>query len=191
MTDDALKTLWTTGDLAEREPARAVVERVLAEERAARGKEWSARLAGALTTLLLPVLLWSASHGVDARVRAGYALMAVGYAFALSTTWTYANWERQQLPGPVDARSQLSTLALALSRQAHLFRTAPLWCAPIFLGGLLIGTWVYTERTRAGAYVLWATVAALWFLMFLNSSAKSTALELRRAHVEQILNDLA
>ena len=87
-----------------------------------------------------------------------YALMAAGTAVLVFAEWMYLDWSRQALPGPADARSQLHRTAVLLSREAWLVRTAPLWCAPIFIGTALIGAWVYREVGHAAGYLLWATV---------------------------------
>ena len=58
-------------------------------------------------------------------------------------------------------------------------RTAPLCCAPIFIGTALVATWVYQQRSAAEAYVLWALVAAAWLIVSVSgiSSARSSTNE--------------
>ena len=102
----------------------------------------------------------------------------------------YLAWSRQALPGPADARSQLQKTAFLLSRQANLIRTAPLWCAPVFIGTALIGLWLYQQRSHAEGYLLWAAVGAAWVIGSVGGIDKGTTLDERRARMEQLLSDL-
>jgi hypothetical protein len=134
--------------------------------------------------------VWCAAFGATPLVRGGYALMAVGTAMMIFAEWVFLAWSRQALPGPLDTRSQLQKTGLLLSRRAHLLTTAPLWCAPIFVGTALIGLWVYQERTQAGAYLLWAFAGAAWFLSWLTGRSRGNRLRDRRSRLEGLLRDL-
>src|ERR1700730_2994349 len=131
MNDDALRAVWASSQPTTKQTLMTTMNAVLDEDRVAREKDRWVRLA-ALTAvaLLCPALLWFAAYGKTPLVRGGYALMAAGTAVVLFAEWMYLSWAQQALPGPADARSQLQKTALLLSRQASLFRTAPLWCAP-------------------------------------------------------------
>src|SRR5262245_14301324 len=192
MIDDALPLLWMSDEPISKETVRTAVQAALAEDRAARDKERSARAASiAAVALLCPVLLWSAAHGVTPLVRGGYGLMAVGTAIMLVAEWIYPAGSRAALPGPVDARSQLQRSAFLLSRQEHMMRTAPLWCAPIFLGAVFIGDWLFHERSHAGGYLLWAVVGAAFLAVTVGGRFKGKNLEEQRRRLEQLLGDLA
>ena len=116
--------------------------------------------------------------------------MAVGTAVLVSTELIYMAWSRQALPGPADARSHLQKTAFILARQGRLMRTAPLWCAPVFIGTALIGVWLFQERSPAAGYMLWATVGTGWCLVSVGCTATGTKLDQRRARIEQVLSDL-
>jgi len=164
---------------------------VLNEDRALRDKDRGTRIAAGLAlALLCPALLWCAAYGIAPLVRGGYALMAAGTAILVSTGWMYAAWSRQALPGPADARSQLQKGAFLLSRQANLMRTAPLCCAPIFMGTALIGTWIYQQRSATEGYLLWALVAAAWLIVSVGGISTGRKLDERRVRMERLLSDL-
>jgi hypothetical protein len=116
--------------------------------------------------------------------------MAAGTAILVSTWWIYASWSRQALPGPADARSQLQKSAFFLSRQASLMRTAPLCCAPIFIGTALISIWIYQQRSATGGYLLGAAVAAGWLVVSVNGVWTGRKLDQRRVRMEPVLSDL-
>ena len=69
-------------------------------------------------------------------------------------------------------------------------RTAPLWCAPIFIGTALIGAWVYREVGYAAGYLLWATVGTAWLVTFVTGIARGTRLNEQRIRMEQLMSDL-
>ena len=115
--------------------------------------------------------------------------MAVGTAVMLFAAWMHRAWSRQSLPGPTDARSHLQKAGFLIARQATLLKTAALWCAPIFFGALLIGAWVYQERSRSGGYVLWGTIVAGWLMCAVSGIAKAKKLDTWRSRMEQILGD--
>jgi hypothetical protein len=168
-----------------------VMDAVLNEDRAARDKERGVRIVtGLALALLCPALLWCAAYGITPLVRGGYALMAAGTAILVSTFWIYESWSRQALPGPADARSQLQKSAFLLSRQASLMRTAPLCCAPIFLGTALISAWIYQQRSTTGGYLLWAVVAAGWLVVSVSGISTGRKLDQRRARMERLLSEL-
>ena len=169
----------------------ATIDAVLDEDRDAREKDRLVRLA-ALTAmaLLCPALLWFAAYGKTPLVRGGYALMALGTSLILFAEWMHRTWSRQAWPGPADARSQLQKTALSLSRQASLFRTAALWCAPVFVGASLIGAWLYQERSSAEAYLLWASIGVGWLISAVTGLSKGKKLDSRQSRIEQVLSDL-
>ena len=167
------------------------LNRVLEEDRTAREKDrWGHLGAVSAVALLCPALLWFAAYGKDPLVRGGYALMAVGPAMMLFAEWLHRSWSRQALPGPADARSQLQKTALVLSRQASLFRTAPLWCAPIFVGATLVGEWIYQERSLGEGYLLWACIGTGWLISSVTGFSKGKKLDARRSRIELLLGDL-
>ena len=167
------------------------LDAVLGEDRAARENERRVRIASAVALgLLCPAALWCAAHGVTPLVRGAYALMGAGTAIAVCATWSYLIWSRQSRPGSADSRSQLQTTVLLLSRQANLLKAEALWCAPIFLSVVLIGMWIYQERSHAEAYLLWVITSAGWLVTSIGGFAKSRTLDERRSRMERILSDL-
>ena len=191
MSDDSLPSVWIADPPIQKNTVLMAMNAVLSEDRACREKERAIRVASVLAlALLCPALLWCAAYGTTPLVRGGYALMAAGTAVLVSTEWIYLAWSRQALPGPADARSQLQTTAFALARQARLMRTAPFWCAPIFIGTALIGVWLYQERSPAAGYVVWATVSTGWCMVSVGGTSTGTKLDQRRFRIEQLLSDL-
>jgi hypothetical protein len=191
MSEDSLRDTWMAGQPMDKAAIVKAMDAVLEETRTAHARErWTRRLAMLAFIVLCPVLLWCAAFGIAPIVRAGYALMAVGTAVMIFAEWMYFTWSRQALPGPVDVRSHLQKAGFLLSRQAHLLRTAPLWCAPIFVGTALIGTWAYQERTHAAGYVLWACVATAWILSWLGGRSRVARLLDRRSRLDRLLSDL-
>ena len=191
MNDDSLPAVWIADAPIQKNTVLMAMNAVLSEDRACRDKERAIRIASVLVlALLCPALLWCAAYGTTPLVRGGYALMAVGSAVLVSTEWIYLAWSRQALPGPADARSQLQETAFLLARQARLMRTAPLWCAPIFIGTALIGVWLYQERSPAAGYGLWATVSTGWCIVSVGGTSTGTKLDQRRFRIEQLLSDL-
>jgi hypothetical protein len=191
MNDDALRAVWTSSQLTNKQTLMTTMNAVLDEDRVAREKDRWVRLAALIAVALLcPALLWFAAYGRTPLVRGGYALMAVGTAVVLFAEWMYLTWSQQALPGPADARSQLQETALSLSRQASLFRTAPLWCAPVFTGAALIGAWVYQQGSLAEGYLLWASISAAWLTSAVIGFAKGKKLDERRSRIERLLSDL-
>lgn len=190
MTDDALRAAWI-GPETKKETPMTVMTAVLEEYESAQEKERRVALVSAIAeAFLFPALLWSAAFGKTPLVRGGYALMAVGTAVILFAAWMHRTWSRQALPGPADARSHVQKTGFLLARQATLLRTAPLWCAPVFIGGLLIGGWLYQERSHSGGYLLWGTIAAGWLMSAVSGISKAKRLDTLRSRMEQILSDL-
>ena len=193
MSDEApfLSAVWMSERPVAREHVAPTIEAVLARDRAAHERDRRVR-AGALLalTLLLPVLLWSAAHGVTPLVRGAYGLMAVGSAMIVAAEWVYLEWSRQALPGPADARSQLQLTAFMLMRQAMLLKTAPLWSAPVFIGAALIGLWLYQYRTHPAAFSLWIIIVAGWVATVLATRSTRARLDGRRHQMESLLNEL-
>jgi hypothetical protein len=191
MTDDALRAAWIGTQPANKETLMTAMNTVLDEYQSAEAKERRFRLASVLAeALLFPALLWCAAYGKTPLVRGGYALMAVGTATILFAVWMHRAWSRQALPGPTDARCQLQKTGFLLARQAHLSRMAPLWCAPVFIGGMLIGAWLFSERSHSGGYLLWVTIAAAWLMSAVGGVAKGKKLDTLRSRMEQVLSDL-
>jgi len=191
MNDEALRAAWTSTQSNDKETLMATLNAVLAEDRAAQEKNrWTSLAALSAMALLCPALLWCAAYGKTPLVRGGYALMAVGTFGLLLAEWTHRNWSRQALPGPNDTRSHLQRIALVLSRQAQLFRTAPLWCTPIFMGAALIGAWLFEEQSHNQGYFLWAALVAGWLMSAVAGFAKSRELDERRSRIEGVLSDL-
>jgi len=191
MIDDSLPVLWISDEPVSKETVRTAIDSALAEDRAARDKERSARAASiAAVALLCPVLLWSAAHGLTPLVRGGYALMSVGTAIMSAAEWIYLSWSRDALPGPADARSHLQKSAFVLARQAHMLRTAPFWCAPVFIGTALIAGWLFRERSQIGGCLLWAIVGAAWVATHLIGRSRYARLDEQRLRLERLLADL-
>ncbi|SRR5713226_7466674 len=191
MSHESLPAMWISDEPVSRDAVMTAMNAVLNEDRALRDKDRGTRIAAGLAlALLCPALLWCAAYGIAPLVRGGYALMAAGTAILVSTGWMYAAWSRQALPGPADARSQLQKGAFLLSRQANLMRTAPLCCAPIFMGTALIGTWIYQQRSATEGYLLWALVAAAWLIVSVGGISTGRKLDERRVRMERLLSDL-
>jgi hypothetical protein len=191
MSQDPLPAVWISDPPPGRDAVMTVMNAVLDEDRAAHAKDRGAAIAGGLAlALFCPALLWCAAYGIAPLVRGGYALMAVGTAILVSTGWMYSAWSRQALPGPADARSQLQKSAFLLSRQANLARTASLFCAPVFLGTALIGTWIYQQRSTVEGYLLWALIAAGWVVVSAGGISTGRKLDERRVRMERLLSDL-
>jgi hypothetical protein len=104
--------------------------------------------------------------------------------------WMYVTWSRQALPGASDARSQLQTTTLLLSRQAGLFKVGALWCAPIFVGVALIALWIYQERSHAEGIALWAITGIGWLTAAVGGVAKGQQIAERHSRMEQLLGDM-
>jgi hypothetical protein len=116
--------------------------------------------------------------------------MAAGVAIMITAEWMYLAWSRDALPGPVDARSQLQRSAFLLDRQAHLLRTSPIWSAPVFVGGLLVVTWVFRERSHPEACLLWLAVAGAWLGAGFPARSKWAKLDAQRKRLERFLEEL-
>lgn len=191
MMNDSLPVLWMSDEPIRHDTITTAVQHALEEDRAAREKERSVRAASfAVVALLCPVLAWSAAHGVTPLVRFGFLLMALGVAIMLTAEWMYLAWSRAALPGPVDARSHLQRSAFLLDRQAHLLRTAPIWSAPVFVGALLVVTWVFRERSHTEGCLLWLIVAVAWLGAGFPARLKWAKLDAQRRRIERLLTDL-
>lgn len=191
MIDDSLPVFWMSDETVSKDTVRTAVHNALAEDRASRDKERSVRAVSiAVVALLCPLLAWSAAHGVTPLVRGGYVFMAVGAGIMITAEWMYLAWSREALPGPIDARAQLQTSAFLLARQAHLLRTAPLWCAPLFVGAALIGAWIFEERSHPESYVLFAVFGAVWLLTGFVGRSQGAKLDAQRHRLEGFLADL-
>ena len=191
MSDDSLPAVWIADPPIQKDTVLTAMTAILNEDRASRDKERAIRIASVLAlALLCPALLWCAAYGTTPLVRGGYALMAAGTAVLVSTEWIYLAWSRQALPGPADARSQLQKTAFMLARQGRLLRTAPLWCAPVFIGTALIGVWLFQERSHAAGYMLWTIVATGWCIVAAGGTLTGTKIDQRRVRIEQLLSDL-
>jgi hypothetical protein len=193
MNEDArvLSAVWMSDHPVDKASVMTAINTVLDQDRAARARERRIRV-GALVALalLLPLMLWSAAHGVTPLVRGAYALMAAGGAVIVCAEWIYLEWSRQALPGPADARSQLQKAAFMLARQVMLMSTAPIWSSPVFIGVALIGVWLYRERTHAEAFVVWTISTAGWLAAGLGTVAVRGKLNERKLQMERLLGEL-
>jgi hypothetical protein len=193
MNDDArvLSAVWMSDPRVDKANVLSAIDAVLEKDRAARERDRRIRI-GFLAALafLLPMMLWSAAHGVTPLVRGAYALMAAGGAVIVCAEWTYLEWSRQALPGPADARSQLQKAAFMLARQVMLMNTAPIWSSPVFIGVALIGVWLYRERTHAEGFVVWTITAVGWLAIGVGTVAVRSRLNERRHHMERLLGEL-
>ena len=190
MSHDALRAVWVSHTDTHKENLMTVMNAVLEEDRSACETDRWVRVAAVIAVgLLCPALLWFAANGRTPLVRGGYSLMAMGTAMVLFAQWLHRTWSRQALPGAADARSELQKLGLAVSRQAGLFRTAPIWCAPIFVGAVLIGAWIYQERSVGGGYFLWGTVGTAWVVNWMTGFSKARKLTERRTQIDSLLSE--
>jgi len=193
MNDDAvwLRSAWTSDASATGQDIAATVQSVLARDRALRARERSARVGGiSAVALLVPVLVWSAAHGVTPLIRGAYAMMAVGCALIVAAEWLYLDWSDQSLPGPADAQSQLQKTSFMLARQARLVSMAPLWSSPIFIGAALIAVWMYRERTHAGAFAVAIITVGAWIVSGWGARSMAARLDQQRQAMEHLLGDL-
>jgi hypothetical protein len=191
MTDDALRVAWSGGHSTSKEALMTAMSRVFDDYESAQGKDRRVtRIAVALEAVLFPALVWCAAYGRTPLVRGGYALMAVGTGAMLFVVWLDRTWSRHALPGPADARSQLQKTGFLLARQANLLRAMPLWCTPVFVGAMMIGQWLYRERSHGGGYLLWTTIAAAWLASALGGMVKARQLDALRSRIDRLLNDL-
>ena len=189
--DDSLPALWMSDPPVDKEAVMTAMNAVFDEDRAARDKDRRIRLCFVFAlALFCPVLLWFAAYGISPLVRGGYALMAVGTAVVVVAEWIYLMWSRLALPGPADARSELQKGTFLLSRQASLARTAALWFAPIFIGTVLIGLWIYQQRSAAGGSLVWAIIGVCWVAVSLGGMSIGAKLDERRHRMERLLADL-
>jgi hypothetical protein len=187
----SLSAVWMSGPPASQDEVTGAIGRVLDRDEAARGRERRARLGGLLgLACLLPATMWAAVYGVSPIVRGAYALMAVGTAALVAAEWVYLEWSRRALPGPADARSQLQTTAFMLGRQIMLTKAAPILTLPIFTGALLIGAWLYGNRTHEAAFGVWTIVVVGWLLMAWGTMSLHSRLNERRLHIERVLSEL-
>jgi hypothetical protein len=170
---------------------RMTADRILEKDRAQRAREHRLRAGGLCALLVLvPVQLWAAAYGVSPLVRIAYALMAVGYVAGLVAEWLYLDWSRRALPGPDDTRAQLQRTAFMVECQLRLAKTAALWSAPVFIGGVLIAVWLYRERSAAGGMALCAFIVASWIGSGVWAARGAAALGLRKRQLEDVLADL-
>lgn len=191
MHDDALVRAWMANDEAPGEPIRRAVDAALVQDRSEHDKGRLMRqLSLGCAALLWIVLLWCAAHGITPLVRGGYALMATGTAVMLFAGFSFASWKVQARPGAKDSLTQIHTSLALLAREATLARTAPAWCAPTFVGGLMIGWWVYAERSHVVAIVVWTAMVAGWIATLLGGSTIAREFDARRAGLERVLSDL-
>ena len=191
MTDDSLSKLWVSDDRVGDNRLRAAVSAALEEHRVGRQREVAARVGLAvLLGILFPVLVWCSAFGKTPAVRGGYALMAAGSAVAVFTEWMYLSWTRQCDPRAIDMRSQLMNNAAILFRQAWLLRSAGLLTAPLFLGGALVGSWLYQHSGHATGYVWWTGMAVIWAIVGLGSWTGAARLQIRRMQIEELLREM-
>jgi hypothetical protein len=191
MKTDPLQELWTSQQATRKENTMHSIERILNEDRVCRDKEKRLNLwLAPLHFILLPLLFWCAATGKTPLVRTGYGLMGGGLAVCLSAAWLFDSWTRQALPGPLDTRAQLLKAAYLLSLRAGLARIEPLWTAPLFLGGALIGLWGYQERGHLLGYLVWAALALVWLWTAWAGAKKAKSAMEKKARMEALLYDL-
>ena len=192
MSDEAtsLEAVWMSETASAAEGPQPVIDAVLEKDQQARSRDRRMRLGGLVAlALLVPVLVWSAAHGVTALVRIAYALMAIGCAMGAAAELVYLEWSRQSLPGPADTRSQLQRTGFLLDRQLSLAEMAPLWSLPVFIGVGLIGWWLLQNRTASAASVVWAVAGVAWFTLSIFATKLRRALLERRQEIERLLVD--
>jgi len=193
MSDDTspLPAIWMSGE-STRNGVASAIDAVLDKDRAARERDRRVRHGSLIAvTCLLPPLLWAAAHGVTPLVRGAYALMAGGVAVLVFAEWMYLDWSRRALPGPADARSQLQASAFMLDRQIRMLRTAALWTSPIFAGAVMIGVWLYGDRSHSGAFLVWSLTAAGWLGAWLGTRSGQSRLGETKAEMERLLRELS
>jgi hypothetical protein len=164
---------------------------VLEKDEADRRRERRMRIVGAAAMVsLVPILIWAAAYGVEPLIRGAYSLMAAGCVAGVVAEWLFLSWSRRALPQPHDTRSQLQRTILMLDFQAWLARTGALWSSPVFIGFLLIGVWLYRERTAVGAVGLSVLAIAIWLGTGLLSVRAAAELARRRRELEGMLAGL-
>lgn len=187
----SLSAIWMSEPSASEEEMMTAIGRVLDKDREVRERERRGRIGGLIAlACLVPTTMWAAVYGVTPLVRAAYGLMAVGTAVLGAAEWMYLEWSRRALPGPADARSQLQTIAFMLGRQIMLTTAAPILTAPTFIGAVLIGAWLFRNRTHEAAFGVWTIVVAGWILMAWGVASLRAKLNERRLHTERILSEL-
>ncbi len=190
MTDDALRALWTEPQSPSMEIDKTAMAALLGEyEVAQKSERLQRRVAIVAEACLFPALLWCTAFGRTPLVRGGFALMAVGTGVVLFALWMNRAWSRQALPGPANSRAHLLNTQFLLARQATLLRTAPLWCAPLFVGGLFISGWLYQEQNRSEGYLLAGLIAGAWLVSAANGISRSRKLDAFRSRTERLLDD--
>lgn len=190
MNDDVLRALWQSNP-ATGSPSPSAMRAILEKDRALRDRERRARMACVVMLgVLCPVSIGCAAFGVTPLIRGAYALMGTGVAFGGAAEWMYLAWSGQAMPGPRDTRSQLQKTAILLSREASLFKTAPFWCAPVFLSVACIGVWTYEARSHREAVALWVLAGTAWAISSTIVYVKGRTLDSRRSQLEQILDEL-
>jgi len=191
MHDDALVRAWMDSQDSSQEPVRRAVDAALAQDQIERDRgRWLRNLSLGAAAVLWVVLIWCAAHGIAPLVRGGYALMAAGTAVMLFAGFSFAAWKVQARPGAQDSSTQLHTSVVLLAREARLARTAAAWCAPVFVGGLMIGWWVYAERSHVVASVVWTAMVAGWMATLLGGRTMAREYDVRRGQLERVLSDL-
>jgi len=193
MTDDAsvLQAAWMSSPPTSGDQRRTTVDLILERDRASRLRERRQQIGAVIVMMLLvPVLVWAAVYGISPLVRTAYALMTVGCVAGVAAQWFFLDWSRRALPGPSDTRSQLRNSAFMLACQGWLARTAALWSAPVFVGVLLIGLWLYRERSAAEAVALFALDVGVWIATGIFVGRAGSVLARRRRQLEDALSDL-
>jgi len=191
MHDDALVHAWMADGDAPAPPVHRAVDAALAQDQLERDKGRMLRnLSLGCAAVLWVVLIWFAAHAITPLVRGGYALMAAGTAVMLFAGFSSASWKVQARPGARDSVTQIHTSVVLLAREATLARTAPAWCAPVFVGGLMIGWWVYAERSHVVAIVVWTAMVVGWLATLVGGSTMAREFDTRRAQLERVLGDL-
>jgi hypothetical protein len=78
-----------------------------------------------------------------------------------------------------------------LARQLRLLKMAPFWTSPLFTGAILIGIWMYSARTQAGAFLVWTLTGAGWMGVALATAPARSRLSERKRELERLLRDLS
>jgi hypothetical protein len=69
-------------------------------------------------------------------------------------------------------------------------RTAPLWSSPVFVGAVMIGLWLYRERSHTEAFALWTITTAGSIAPGLSALSALARLDERRLQMERLLSEL-
>ena len=54
---------------------------------------------------------------------------------------------------------------------------------------MLIGAWIYQERSVGGGYLLWASVGTAWVINWMTGLSKAKKLTERRSQIDSLLSE--